>query len=148
VDKLTRGIAPVPLKLTVCVLPAAPLLLSMIVKVPVRAPAAVGEKVTLIVHEPLAATVPAQLSLWPKLALMEMLAMVSIALPVLLRVTDCEALVAPVSCLLNVRLLMETCADGCACGVVTVDIPPPPQATALATARSAVISAAFAGNGR
>jgi hypothetical protein len=43
------------------VLPAAPLLLSVIVSVPAGAPVAVGEKVTLIVQEPLAATLPPQL---------------------------------------------------------------------------------------
>jgi hypothetical protein len=43
------------------VLPATPLLLSVMVSVPVSGPLAVGEKVTLIVQEPLAATLPAQL---------------------------------------------------------------------------------------
>jgi hypothetical protein len=43
------------------VLPATPLLLSVMVSVPVSGPVAVGEKVTLIVQEPLAATLPPQL---------------------------------------------------------------------------------------
>jgi hypothetical protein len=60
-DKLTTGAVPVPVKLTVCVLPATPLLLSVMVRVPVSGPVAVGEKVTLIVQEPLAATLPPQL---------------------------------------------------------------------------------------
>jgi thiol:disulfide interchange protein len=60
-DKLTTGAVPVPLKLTVCVLPVTPLLLSVIVRAPVSAPVAVGEKVTLIVQEPLAGTLPPQL---------------------------------------------------------------------------------------
>jgi hypothetical protein len=55
-DKLTVGAVPVPLKVTVCVLPAAPLLLSVMVSEPERAPAAVGVKVTLIVQLPPAAT--------------------------------------------------------------------------------------------
>ena len=41
---------PVPLRLTVCVLPATPLLLSVMVSVPVSGPVAVGVKVTLIVQ--------------------------------------------------------------------------------------------------
>jgi hypothetical protein len=69
------------------VLPATPLLLSVMVSVPVSGPVAVGEKVTLIVQEPLAATLPPQVLVWPKLALVAMLVMVSTALPVLLRVT-------------------------------------------------------------
>jgi hypothetical protein len=43
------------------VVPATPLLLSVMVRVPVSGPAVVGEKVTLIVQEPLGATLPAQL---------------------------------------------------------------------------------------
>ena len=76
-------------------LPATPLLLSVMVRVPVSVPVAVGEKVTLIVQEPLAATLPPQVLVSPKLALVAMLAMVSVALPVLLRVTGCDALVVP-----------------------------------------------------
>jgi len=49
-DKLAIGPAPVPLKLTVCVLPPTPLLLSAMVSVPVRVPGAVAVKVTLIVQ--------------------------------------------------------------------------------------------------
>ena len=86
---------PVPLSATVCMLPATPLLLSVMVSVPVSVPVAVGEKVTLIVQEPLAATLPPQLLVSPKLALVAMLVMVSAALPVLLRVTGCDALVVP-----------------------------------------------------
>jgi hypothetical protein len=43
------------------VLPATLLLLSVMVSVPVSGPVAVGEKVTLIVQEPLAARLLAQL---------------------------------------------------------------------------------------
>jgi hypothetical protein len=50
--RLTAGpvieVTPVPLRATVCVLPATPLLLSVIVKVPVRVPNTVGVKLTLI----------------------------------------------------------------------------------------------------
>ena len=87
---------PVPLSVTLCVLPATPLLLSVMVSVPVSVPVAVGVKVTLIVQEPLAAaTLPSQVLVSPKLALALWLVMVSAALPVLLRVTGCDALVVP-----------------------------------------------------
>jgi hypothetical protein len=43
------------------VFPATPLLLSVMVSVPVSGPVALGEKVTLIVQEPLAATLLPQL---------------------------------------------------------------------------------------
>jgi hypothetical protein len=89
----------VPESETVCVLPATPLLLSVMVRAPVSMPAGAvseGEKVTLIVQEPPARTLPPQLSDSPKLALMPMLAMVSAAVPVvLLSVTGCDALVVP-----------------------------------------------------
>jgi hypothetical protein len=48
---------------------------------------AVGEKVTLIVQEALAATLLPQLLVWLKFALATILVMVSAVLPVLLRVT-------------------------------------------------------------
>jgi hypothetical protein len=82
------------------------------VSVPVSVPLAVGEKATLIVQEPLAATLPAQLLVWPKLALVRILVMVSAALPVLLRVTACDALVVPTFWVPNVRLAGETPATG------------------------------------
>ena len=84
--------------------------MSVTVRVPVSVPVAVGVKVTLIVQEPLTATLPAQLLLSPKLALATMLAMVIAPLPVLLSVTGCDALVVPTFWLLNVRLPGETCA--------------------------------------
>jgi hypothetical protein len=89
------GFIPVPLKFTICVLPVTPLLLSVMVSMPVSVPVAVGEKVTLIVQEPLAATLPPQLLVWPKFELAAMLAIASAAPPMLLRVTGCGALVVP-----------------------------------------------------
>jgi hypothetical protein len=65
------------------------------VRVPVSGPVAVGEKVTLIVQEALAATLPPQLLLWPKLPVVVMLVIVREALPVLLKVTGCDAVVVP-----------------------------------------------------
>ena len=70
-------------------------LLSVMVRAPVSEPVAVGVKVTLIVQEPPAATLPAQLSVSLKLALGAMLVMVSGAVPVLLRVIGCDPLVIP-----------------------------------------------------
>ena len=82
-----------PLRLTVCVLPAVPLLLSVTVRVPVSAPPVVGAKVTLIVQDEPAPTVAPQVLDTPKLGVAEMLATASGALPVLLSVTGCDALV-------------------------------------------------------
>jgi hypothetical protein len=56
------------------------------VRVPVCEPAAVGEKFTLIVQEALAATLPPQLLVWLKLALVAMPVRVSVLLPVLVSV--------------------------------------------------------------
>jgi hypothetical protein len=78
------------------------------VSVPVSGPVAMGEKLTLIVQEPPAATLPPQLLVWPKLALAAMPVMASAALPVLLRVTGCDPLVVPKFWLPNVRLPGET----------------------------------------
>jgi hypothetical protein len=110
---------PVPDRITVWVLPAVPLLLSVIVREPRRLPVAVGEKVTLIVQEPLDATLPAQLSLSPKLALGTMLVTVSALPPVLLRITGCDALVVPICWGPKVRPVVETPATG----TVTVPVP-------------------------
>jgi hypothetical protein len=106
----------VPLRLTVCVLPVTPLLLSVMVRVPVREPVseapAWGVKVTLMVQEPLTATLEPQLLLWLKLELVLMLLRVSAALPVLERVTACAALVVVANRAAKVRLLGVTPASG------------------------------------
>ena len=83
---------PVPVKPTACGLPVA-LLVTMMP--PERRPTAVGVKVTLSVQEPAAATEAPQLWLSAKSPLAVMLAMVSAALPVVLSVTVCAALVLP-----------------------------------------------------
>lgn len=82
-----------PLRFTVCVLPAVPPLLSVTVSVPVRGPVAVGAKLTLMVQELLTARLVPQVLVWAKLVLAVMLLMVSAALPVLFNVTVCAALV-------------------------------------------------------
>ena len=87
-------VTPVPDKLTVCTLPATPLLLSIIVIAPLLVPVAVGVKVTLIVQEPPTAIAALkQLLVSLKGGAMPMPVIVSAAFPVLLNVTDCDALV-------------------------------------------------------
>jgi hypothetical protein len=105
------------------VLPATPLLLSVMVRVPATVPAAVGVKVSLIVQEPLAATLPAQVFVAAKLALGVMLVMVSAALPVLLSVTACDALIVPTFWLPNGRLDGETPATGAEVATVRLKVP-------------------------
>src|SRR5271169_1429408 len=83
---------PTPDSDTVCALPVTPLLLSVMVRVPLSAPVAVGVNVTLIVQDALAATLLPQVLVWLKLAPVPMLAMASALPPVLLRVTACDAL--------------------------------------------------------
>jgi hypothetical protein len=69
--------------------------LSVIVKVPVRAPVAVGVKVTLTVQlAPVPALLP-QVLVWEKSPLAVMLEMAREALPVLVRVTVCAVLLFP-----------------------------------------------------
>lgn len=86
VDKLTEGPVPVPDRVTVWVLPATPVALSVMVNVPVSGPAAVGLKVTLIVQEPPPKTLPTQLSFSPKSVVVATAVMASVTVPVLLRV--------------------------------------------------------------
>jgi len=97
-DKLTTGPAPVPLKLTVC-----GLLLALSVKLSeaLRLPVADGVNVTLTVQVLLGATAaPVQVSalLAKSLGFVPLIVtaeMLSAALPVLLMVTGCDALVVP-----------------------------------------------------
>jgi hypothetical protein len=60
-ETLATGEVPVPVRLTVWVLPGTPLLLSVMVGVPLRGPVAVGVKVTLMVQFEPAATLEPQL---------------------------------------------------------------------------------------
>jgi len=97
-DKLTTGPVPVPLKPTVCGLPLA---LSAKLSEALRVPVADGVNVTLTVQVLLGVTVaPVQVSalLAKSLAFVPLIVTVetlSAALPVLLRVTVCDALVVP-----------------------------------------------------
>lgn len=92
---------PVPLRLTLWGLSAA---LSVSVSAPVRLPLAVGVNVTLMLQLALVATDPAQLLVWAKSPLAAMVSEVSAAVPVLVRVMDCEAPVVETDCPEKVRL--------------------------------------------
>src|ERR1700742_3972996 len=89
-ERLTPGaFAPVPVRPTVCGLPAT---LSEMLNVPVSVPVAVGVKVTLIVHAAPAPNDDPQLLVWPKFALAVIEVIVSAVVPILVRVTGCAAL--------------------------------------------------------
>ena len=89
-DKFTPGAVPVPVRFTVCGLPVA---LSVTVMVPVWLPVAVGVKVTLIEQFAPAASVAPQVVVSEYCALATMLPIVSEAVPELVSVMDCAALV-------------------------------------------------------
>jgi hypothetical protein len=98
--KLTIGAVPVPLSGMLCGLPAA---LSVIETVADRAPLAVGLKVTVIVQLELAATLAPQVFVCEKSPLFAPVMVMpeplkeSVAFPVLVSVTLCEALLVPTS---------------------------------------------------
>lgn len=105
----TTGGVPVPLKATVC---GEPLALSVIVSAPVRLPAAVGVKVTEMVHVAPVATLLPHVCASAKSpdALMEVIE--SAAVPAFVSVTVCAVLVEPVDCDGKVRLAAERVTDG------------------------------------
>jgi len=90
---------PVPVSATVCGLCGLSVALSVILSVPVRVPAAAGEKVTLMVQLAPPATLPPQLSVSANseafVPLVATLEMIKAELPVLLNVSTCAALVVP-----------------------------------------------------
>ena len=108
---------PVPVRLTVWVLPVVSLLLSVIVRLPVREPPESGVTVTLMVQEPPAATLLPQLLVCAKFPLVVMLATVSAAPPVLESVTVCELLVDFTKRAANWSVVAETTATGTAAPV-------------------------------
>jgi len=79
---------------------------------PVRDPVAVGVKVTLIVHEELAARLVPQVLVSEKLPLTVMLEIVSVAPPGLLSVTLCGLLLVPSICPENVNEVGDRLAAG------------------------------------
>jgi hypothetical protein len=96
-DKLTAGAAPVPLRLTVCVLPSAPSLLSVRVNTPDRAPAAVGEKVTMTVQLDAALIVLPQVFACVKSPVATTLLIARAALLLLLTMTALGVLEVPIA---------------------------------------------------
>lgn len=107
----TTGVppTPVPVSVTCCGLFAA---LSVIVTVPLKVPAVGGVKVTEIVQFFPAATLVPQVLVSPKFVLAAMLVMVRVALPVLVSVTVCAALVVPTLTLLKVKLAGKSWTAG------------------------------------
>jgi hypothetical protein len=69
-----------------------------------------------------------------------MLEMFNAAFPVFERVTVCGALVVPVVCWLNVRLLVEKLTAGAGGGGELPPPPPPPQATQTPMTSNALAS--------
>ena len=120
-DKVTAGAAtaaPVPERVIDCGLPVA---LSAMLIEPVCVPVAVGVKVTLIEQVPAAARVAGligQVLVWPYWALAVMLVMVRAAVPQLVRVTDCGALVVFTVWLVKVKPVGDNETAGA--GVVPV----------------------------
>lgn len=110
--KLTMGAAlPVPVSETACGLLAA---LSVMVKVPRAPPPAVGVKVTLTVHSPPAATADAQVLVSANGPETATLLTVNEAVPLLVIVTTCAALVVLTAWLVKVRVVGERLTAGSA----------------------------------
>jgi hypothetical protein len=101
--------AALPLKFTTCGLPAA---LSVIVNEPVLLPVAVGVKVTLMVQLAPAGKDAPQVLISPKSPVARMFVIIKGAVPVLLNVTACAALVVPKASLGKVRLVGERVTNG------------------------------------
>jgi hypothetical protein len=118
-----EALEPVPVKVTVWGLPLA---LSVMVRVPLTVPVAVGVKVTLIEQVPPAAMPVPQVLVSAKLLLTVMPEKVSSAVPELVTVTDCAALVT-FTPLERVRLLEDRLIAGVP--VLVVLLEPPPQLT-------------------
>jgi hypothetical protein len=93
----------------------------VIVSVPVRLPAAVGVKVTEIVHLPPAATLVPQMLVWAKSPEVEMDVIDRAAVPELVRVMVCAALVVPSVWEAKVRVVAERVTEGTE--VVPVPVP-------------------------
>src|SRR5919199_3867195 len=118
VDGAASGVAPVPLSATMCGPPGA---LSLKVRLPLAVPVAVGVNVTLTLQDAAAATLaPQVLRLMANGPEMVTLASENGALPVLLSVADCGALVVVTAWPPKVRLVGLTLATGV--GVVAVTL--------------------------
>ena len=100
---------PSPDRVTACGLAGA---LSEIVIAPARAPVTVGLKVTEMVQEEFAATLPAHVSVSAKSPLALMLVTLNPAFPVFVSVTICAELAVPRSSLPNAKALAERLTAG------------------------------------
>ena len=104
--------SPVPVSATVCGLPEA---LSVVVRVPVRVPEAVGVKVTVTTHSARALSVapaPPQLFDCAKSPEVAIPVIESGLLPVFVRMMGCPGLVVPIAWLPNERLVGQRVAAG------------------------------------
>jgi hypothetical protein len=137
--KLTADPAatPVPAKVTVFG-PSGTL--SEILRLPLRVPAAVGVKTTLTVQFFPAATLVPQLLVCVKSPLAAILEIFSVALPLLVRITVCAALVVPTGCLPNVRVVKFRETATAEKGTRAVLPPPPQEVTKMAIKAKAVAS--------
>lgn len=115
-ERLTPGPLPVPVRLTVCVLPVTLLVLSVMVNDAVRVPGSVGVNVTLIGQLLFAASELPHVVVSAKspdsVPVTAMLAILKFEVPVLLRVTVWAALVVPTFWLVKVRLVTVILATG------------------------------------
>jgi hypothetical protein len=139
--RFALGALPVPLTVTVCCVPAALLLLSVIVKFAVREPEAVGENVTLMTQLAFEATELPHVLVCAKspefVPVNPMLLTVKAALPVLVKVTVWTLLVEPTFCPANVRL------EGLTPAVGAVPIPVSPTVCGLLTSESDTLTEAL-----
>jgi hypothetical protein len=108
-----KATTPVPLRAAVC---GEPVAVSATLNEAESAPPAAGRKVTVTAQEELVASDEPQLLVWENevgfVPLMEMLEMVSAAVPVLLSVTACVAADAPTFVEAKARLVGERLASG------------------------------------
>lgn len=144
------GWAPVPIKLIDWGLPLA---LSTILTLALRVPVVVGVNFTLIEQLPPAARLLPQVYVFEKspgfVPVRPMLVMLRLPVPVLVNVTLCAALVAPVFTELKLRVAAERLTAGTAVGPgVPPPPPPPPQAAQTPTTRREVANTKAAGRRR
>jgi len=109
-ERLTSGAgAPTPESRTVCGLPGA---LSVTASEPLLLPEAVGVNVTLILQLAPAATLAPQLFIWAKAPVSVIPVIARGAVPVLVRVTACAALVVPAAWLAKLTVVGKSVTAG------------------------------------
>jgi len=107
----TEKSTPVPPRLTACGLPEP---LSVMLRIPDWAPAALGRKAMETVQVPVGASDDGQLLLCKNGPDTLMPEIASVVLPVLVIVIICAALVVPTSCAPKLKLPGDTAIEGCA----------------------------------